>query len=83
MRDIGIALLTLTGFRANKINEVDLVSSATAKIRIIRHGASGANVFHLSVADPREGESMSFVIFSRLMLSLINISYLYKNAHIF
>lgn len=37
----------------------------TAKTRIIRHGASSANKYHVSVVDPREGESMPFVKFTK------------------
>ncbi len=34
----------------------------TAEIRIIGHGASEVFKYHISVANPWEGESMSFVI---------------------
>lgn len=47
----------------NSMNTEVIFSEIDTAIRQIRHGASSNSVDHLSVADPREGESMSFVMF--------------------
>ena len=47
----------------NRMNTEVIFSEIDTAVRQIRHGASSNGVDHLSVADPREGEFISFVRF--------------------